>query len=213
MPDFCTCGAELPPAARFCHKCGKPQFEEPAASDYESPAPIIQAQQPATTATRPEIGFHNRAAVRTSLLAAGVSSLPLAFPVPVWLGLPWILLWLLVAGFLAVYLYGRRTGDTVSVKAGARMGWITGIFCFLIVTVFFTISVLLISSQTSLADFYRSQLSTRASDPNMQQVLTILESPAGLAMILFVSIGFLFVLFAGIPTVGGALGAKVLEKE
>ena len=93
------------------------------------------------------------------------------------------------------------------------MGWITGVFCFVIATVFFTINVLMISSQTSLAEFYRSQLNTRASDPNMQRVLEILQSPAGLAVILFMSIGFLFVLFAGVPTVGGALGAKVLERE
>ena len=25
MPDFCTCGAQLPPDSLFCHKCGKPQ--------------------------------------------------------------------------------------------------------------------------------------------------------------------------------------------
>ena len=30
MPEFCTCGAELPPDARFCHRCGKPQREETA---------------------------------------------------------------------------------------------------------------------------------------------------------------------------------------
>jgi succinate dehydrogenase/fumarate reductase cytochrome b subunit len=151
--------------------------------------------------------------VRASFLAALASSLPLGFPMPVWLALPWMLLWLLAAGFLAVYLYGRRTGQSVSVRAGTRMGWITGVFCFVIATVFFTINVLLISSQTSLADFYRSQLNARASDPNMQRVLEILQSPAGLAVILFMSVGFLFVLFAGVPTVGGALGAKVLERE
>ena len=25
MPEFCSCGAQLPPDALFCHKCGKPQ--------------------------------------------------------------------------------------------------------------------------------------------------------------------------------------------
>ena len=27
MPEFCSCGSELPPDALFCHKCGKPQRE------------------------------------------------------------------------------------------------------------------------------------------------------------------------------------------
>ena len=29
--EFCTCGAQLPPDARFCHKCGKPQYDYPGA--------------------------------------------------------------------------------------------------------------------------------------------------------------------------------------
>jgi predicted amidophosphoribosyltransferase len=37
MPEFCTCGAELPPDARFCHRCGKPQREE---IEPETVAPI-----------------------------------------------------------------------------------------------------------------------------------------------------------------------------
>ena len=27
VPEYCTCGAQLPPDARFCHKCGKPQYD------------------------------------------------------------------------------------------------------------------------------------------------------------------------------------------
>jgi hypothetical protein len=48
------------------------------------------------------------------------------FPIP-W---PFVRLPLafLAAGFLAVYLYSRRTGQTLSIRSGARMGWITGIF-------------------------------------------------------------------------------------
>ena len=39
------------------------------------------------------------------------------------------------AGFLAVFLYRRRTGQRLSVASGARLGWICGIFGFVIVAV------------------------------------------------------------------------------
>ena len=49
-------------------------------------------------------------------------------PIPlVWLRLP---IAFVAAGFLAVYLYSRRTGQMLSLRSGARMGWITGIFSF-----------------------------------------------------------------------------------
>ena len=53
MSEFCTCGAELPPDALFCHKCGKPQREisahveeEPAVSvpvEMAVPPPVREA--------------------------------------------------------------------------------------------------------------------------------------------------------------------------
>ncbi len=44
MPDFCTCGAQLPPDALFCHKCGKPQREiAPVAA--EAPAPELSPRR------------------------------------------------------------------------------------------------------------------------------------------------------------------------
>ena len=43
------------------------------------------------------------------------------------------------AGFLAVYLYHRRTGQPLTTGAGARMGWITGAFLFGIAALLFTV--------------------------------------------------------------------------
>ena len=41
VPEFCTCGAQLPPDARFCHKCGKPQYDYPGVEEPE-PAPPLR---------------------------------------------------------------------------------------------------------------------------------------------------------------------------
>lgn len=211
MLEYCTCGAQLPSDARFCHKCGKPQFEESA-----SPEPAeLQAPPPVTAPPPPvEIGFHNSAAVRAGFVAALLASLPIAVPVPSVFGLPWLLMWLLVSGFMGVWLYARRTGQFPTVRGGARMGWITGVFCFAIATVLFTISIIAIANRTGLAEYYREQLGTRAAgDANVEKLLDILQSPAGMAVMMVLSVVFLFLFFTAIPTVGGAIGAKVLEKR
>jgi hypothetical protein len=160
-----------------------------------------------------EISFRNRTAVRVGLLAAASASLLISVPIPMYLNILWMLVWLVASGFLAVYLYRRRTGEELSVRKGARMGWMTGIFCFVIATVFFTITVLAVSSKGGLAPFYREQLSAQAGGAEVQQLLRVLESPTGLATVIFFSLLMLFFLFTLLPTLGGAMGAKVLQKE
>jgi hypothetical protein len=180
---------------------------------HEEPAPSgISPKEP--TPQPLAINFHNRIAVRVGMLAAAISSLLISVPIPGLFSLLWLLIWLVAAGFGAVYLYQRRTGEFLSTRNGARMGWITGVFCFAIATIFFTISVIAISSKGGLAEFYREQFEHQAgAGVNIDQVLKILESPAGLATILLFTLILLFFLFTLLPTLGGVLGAKVLEKE
>lgn len=208
MPDVCTCGAQLPPDARFCHKCGKPQYDYPAIQEEtvepeQQPLPTPAIQPP------PEISFHNRIAVRIGFLAAFTGMLLVMFPLP----FPMIRLFVafLAAGFLAVFAYTRRTGQVLSIRSGARMGWITGIFSFALVTILFTVSMVAISSQGGIAKFFRSQL-----PPNDSRASTIeqaLNDPAAVAGGLLFVLMVMFVVVTTLPMIGGALGAKVLEKE
>jgi hypothetical protein len=148
-----------------------------------------------------------------AFLAAGIMTLLLAFPVPgIFAGI-WQLVMLPAGGFFAVYLYGRRTGEAVSVRAGARMGWITGVLFFAIITVFFTVSIIRIATEDGLPAFFREMVAKQGTPDLMNQFNEILSNPAGVATLLFgMLIGF-FVMFTLLPVVGGALGAKVLEKE
>lgn len=213
MPDFCTCGAQLPPDARFCHKCGKPQREESLAEAVPE-QPVSAAAERAKLPALNEINFRNSVAVRVAFLAAGAASLLISLPTPMYLTAMWMILWLFCSGFVSVLIYRRRTGASVGLRGGARMGWITGVFCFAIATVFFTISVLSISSKVGLAEFYRQQLSVKgAPEESVRQFFQVLESPAGLATVLILSIFFLFILFTILPTLGGMLGSKLLERE
>jgi hypothetical protein len=213
VPDFCTCGARLPPDARFCHKCGKPQFDELVVEVPAPPSEIAPAGPPRAPLPA-EINFRNSTAVRVAFLAAGIASMLITMPMPVYAAAVWMFLWLFAAGFLAVFLYRRRTGAVVGMRGGARMGWITGVFCFVIATVFFTVSVFSISREGGLVEFYRQQISVKgAPEESVRQFFEVLEKPSGLATILLLSIFFLFILFTLLPTLGGMLGSKVLEKE
>lgn len=209
VPDFCTCGAELVPGARFCHKCGKPQFEWHPPDEPREEPPRELEPAPAEV----DISFKNRTAVRIGLAMAVLASVLISLPIPMYVNVVWMLMWLVAAGFLAVYVYERRTGQGLSVRKGARMGWITGVFCFSIATIFFTITMVAIARRGGLAEFYRQQLGAQTSArAEVEQLLEILEQPAGAATLIFFTLLVLFCLFTLLPTLGGAMGAKLLER-
>ena len=214
VPEFCTCGAQLPPDARFCHKCGKPQYDYPGLDEPE-PAPLLLPAEVATLPQAPsvqlsaEIGFHNRLAVRIGFIAALTAVF--VFLVP----LPFPFLRLLIAfvagGFFAVFLYSRRTGQMLSIGSGARMGWITGIFSFTMLSVLFAVVMVKISNDGGLAKYLLSQLPP--NDARSESVAQAFNDPAMLVVLVLLSLGMLFIVLTALPIIGGALGAKVLEKE
>jgi hypothetical protein len=200
VPEYCTCGAKLPPDARFCHRCGRPLFEPPV-EEHEEP-PAVEAPRVEAPPRPPEINFHNALAVRiallVSLLTLFISALsgPLVF-------LP--ILWMLASGFISVYLYRRRTGQRLSTISGARMGWITGLFAFVLVMILFT-AIVVALSDPDIATALTEQLKSRGSAVDPQQAIQAFRSPSGIAQGL---LGF-FLVCGILPTLGGALGAKLM---
>jgi hypothetical protein len=215
MPEFCTCGAELPPDARFCHRCGKPQREEVRPETVESPPGIIPVAAPDSMGAPPptaplRVNFHNTTAVRIGLLMAGVASLLSALPAMA-LGLPGLAIWWLTAGFLSVYLYRRRTGQLLTVDSGLRMGWITGLLGSTITSVVFTVSVVPLIRGGGIASLYEEQFHKMyGNDPNVQQAIKILRTPSGLALVVVFALLFFFLIITFLCTAGGALGAKLV---
>jgi len=206
VPEYCTCGAQLPPDARFCHKCGRPLFDYPSVE--EDPAPAYAP--PAAPPPKADIGFRNRLAVRIGLTTAVIAIFLFSLPLPA-LGAFLRLVWFVVAGFFAAYLYRRRTGDRLSIRDGARLGWITGVFASAIASVFLAASVVMITGQGEWLAIFRKQFA--ANDPNADQLAHMLENPTTLAIFLLFALFLMFVLCTSLSIAGGALCAKVLDKE
>jgi len=156
-----------------------------------------------------EISFHNRLAVRIAFITALTAVLLFLFPLPLpMLRLPIVFL---AAGFLAVFLYTRRTGEMLSVRGGVRMGWITGIFSFTLIGLLMTAAVVAISHRGDLATYLRSQFP--ANDARSDTLAQALSDPTALVGGMLFALLMLFVILTALPMIGGALGAKLFAKE
>jgi len=122
-----------------------------------------------------------------------------------------VVLWV-AAGFSAVYLYRRRTGVFLNVRAGVRLGWITGVLMFVITTVIFTLTVIPAAANGSIANLFKQQFKN-ASDPNVQEALRMLETGPGVATILLATLFMLFCFITLLAMAGGALGAKMVGSK
>jgi len=204
MAEHCSCGAQLPPDALFCHKCGKPQ-RDLVAPEIENNAypPAVVAAVPPPPPPRPQpvpLNFHNRVAVRIALLAA-VSATVLVVLLPLnWLG----------AGFFAVFFYCKKTGFRLDVASGVRIGWITGLIAYGFYAIVFTVRLLPDALSGHLGKTIVEQMKTSAiQDPStVQQATKMVEGNPGMVIVLL--LGMLFVLVTCLSMAGGALGAKLV---
>jgi hypothetical protein len=206
MPEFCTCGAQLPPDALFCHKCGKPQREilapsdEPAVPSEAQAPPISPAYIPSALRDSLPLNFHNAAAVRIGLIVAAGSTI-VFFILPF---LNWVF-----GGFLAVFLYRRRTGSLLNAGAGMRLGWITGVLAFVLYIIPFAIQVPRMNSM--MAERLRSMT---GQDPALiEQMTHFFQSGPGMAVVVTSSLVVMFLIITFLSMAGGALGAKVVGRQ
>jgi hypothetical protein len=194
QPEKCTCGAVLAENARFCHRCGRPVHEMSAAELEElfptpPPAPVIVVP----SAPMP-IGWSNPIALRVAIMMSLAIAMPELLPYLSSL----FFLWWLLAGWGAVWLYRRLTGLQVSVSAGARLGFLTGIFTFVIVA-------LMLSPQLASSELHNALNQQMLKDP---RTTNFVNNPTILAAVLIMFLGMVFAVVAGLCTAGGALGAK-----
>jgi hypothetical protein len=195
MPETCTCGTILAENARFCHRCGRPVYPETAIAEVEDSVDIGIAQTPPVT-IRPAplpVGFGNPVALRVAfLMSLGIVVVQF---IP---GLNLLsVLWWLAAGWCAVLLYHRTTGLVLSVRAGARLGSITGVLTFASTTVIISVTLLFAGKEVFQQMIRQNpQISAYANDPGV------------LIPALLFALAVLFALIVGVCAAGGALCAK-----
>ena len=221
MEEFCTCGTRLVPDALFCHRCGRPlrpllKEEEPAEEEQPAePEPVASAPDRVLLSVSgpPEavpVEMRNRIAVRSALVAAALSQLllnllPVLSFVPV-LGGTLVLLGFFVlilgGGWYASFLFQRRSGEPASLRSGARLGWICGIFSFVICTIFFSLSALALVNSSSALEANRKNAAALGLPADvMDQMMSVIRNPFALVLLLF----FLFFLLTAMSSLGGLL--------
>lgn len=153
----------------------------------------------------PVINLRNGPAVRSALLACGLALLLSVVLGPLGLGL----LALVGGGFFAVFLYRRKTGQPVSVLNGIRLGWISGIFVFTLITLVTTMTVAALSQPELAAQLRDQMLKSSYPADEVTALFEGLQNPSGIGLRLLD--GFLSsTLLMGL---GAAVGAKLLSRN
>lgn len=196
-PERCTCGNVLVENASFCHRCGRPVHETAMVPEELPPAP----PPPAVVIPPPPlpISFGNPIALRVAFLMSLGIMMAEMLPVVNYLFFAW---WL-VAGWGGVRLYRRLTGLRLSVAAGARLGFLTGLFAFVSMAVVFSLTMASSTGRDMLDQMVKQ-------DPRMSEVV---NNPAMLGAVLLMVLVMVFALVAGVCAAGGALGAKFATRK
>jgi hypothetical protein len=160
-----------------------------------TPTPLEALRQAAavTRAAPLPVNFSNPVALRVAFLMSLGIMLTTMIPIVNFLSPVW---WL-VAGSCAVLLYRRLTGLSLSVKAGARLGSITGVLAFLSLVVIIALTLAFTGNE-----LFQEMI---RQNPDASQVL---NNPPALVLASAMALVILFAMVVGMCTAGGALGAR-----
>jgi hypothetical protein len=204
------CGASVEDGIPFCPRCNAPQIR------VAGPAPLAPA------AATPEVAIEQYAthvplpsALEWSdaLPAAGIGLLVAIFIIAVSKSTP---LGMLAAGFLSVVLYHRRCPAThITAGMGARLGALTGGLGFGVLATILALWTALRSGKEIHDAFlnYIQQNAAHTSDPRMQQVIDLFNTPDGFTFIMVLSLIMTLVAFLIFSSFGGAVGAFLLHRK
>lgn len=169
------------------------------------PITATTAAVPPTVASSSGISFKNsRAVVISILVAAGTLLALLAIGV---LLPPLFPVVLCAAGFVAARVYNGRATQPLSAVGGARLGWMTGLWLFVVVSLLCAAAALTLSSPEG----WEQAKSMWAQLPQTSKLLTLSQHEFFVQLLMALPLFFFFVTL--LPGLGGMLGAKTFRRR
>ena len=210
IEENCDCGWRgIPQGASFCPGCGKPltvdaREKDRQANAFQSPRAEEEESGPVDRVT-----FGTPGALRSCYWSAAFAAIIMSLPYAT-------LLCFIVypaAGFYSVYSFRRQTPRGVTLRAGAKLGFLTGVITFALVLILLTIASTMPGSpgMSATLDELETSFEQQGEAELVAQVQRLRADPTALALLALISLSVWFGVTTGFATAGGALGAKVLE--
>jgi hypothetical protein len=204
------CGANVEDGTPFCARCNAPQIR---VAGPEVLAPAGTAQEVAIEHYASHAPLSSVIEWRQALLAAGISLLAAIVIIAVSKSTG---LAMFAAGFLTVVLYRRRCPVThLTAGMGARLGAFTGGLGFAALATILALWTAVRSGKEIHDAFlnYLQQNPAYASDPRMQQVIDLFNTPGGFTFIMVLTLLMTLIAFLIFSSLGGAIGAFLLHRK
>lgn len=188
--------------------CGRPQQELVTHPEDESQSEETPAEEPRK---QPQgVSFANPDVIRAAYLVAVIAAILGSIPA---VGF-FCFLWYPAAGFASVYLYRLRTGVYLTPGEGAKMGAIVGLMVFAVSLLVMTVGFIVGGAGADFSQALREAVEQSGQPEELQRsVLQMIENPATLSLMVVIGLVIRLVATLGFTLLGGALGAKILEKE
>ena len=196
----------------FCPHCNAPLIRVAVAETVPSFRTIEgEVSSPISYLSAPASRIDWAQAVPAAALAGFIGAILTVIPVAT-LGLG-----MFIGGALSVVLYRRRKFMAdITPGMGARLGIVSGLFGFAILTVPLAVGLAFFHMGDELRArmvVVVEQAAARSSDPQMQQIVEMVKTPDGSALFLSVGLILTFVAFVVVCGLGGAAGAVLLRRK
>jgi hypothetical protein len=181
-----------------------------------APVPVAPAVEPPPLprVAPSNINFHNPRAVTVSIMVAAPTLLLLFLLATV---APQVVPFVFCAGgFLATILYTRRTGESISAQSGARMGFMTCLWAFVVILLMSCLVVGMLASPEARHVLQQQAPASFQGNPQMADAMAktmkSLDNPSDFIVNLIFGILFMFCIWSLLSMLGGILAAKLARR-
>ncbi len=205
----CDCGFAIPEGAQFCPGCGKPLTRD--ARERERAANAFPVPREDESTTIDNVTFGTPEALRSCYWSAAIAAILCSLPLV-------SLLFFVIypaAGFVSVASFRRKTGKDPTLRAGAKLGFMTGVLAFMLMLLLITFASVLPGSpgyHKAVSDLAQ-QLDDAGETDAATQLRELLERPGALAALMITMLAVFSILLIVLSTAGGLLGAKLLQTD